>query len=322
MSEKRVVHVAVGVVRNEKGELLIAQRPDHLHQGGCWEFPGGKVESNESTEQALYRELKEELAIEVTQAEPLIVIPFEYSEYHVVLNVWQVMQFTGDPLGQEGQPIAWVSEAQLGEFTFPEANRAIITAIRLPSCYMITGKPVDEPELFLQKLESALVRGIKLVQLRAKGLDDEGFLLLAKRALSLCHQFGAKLLLNGEPSLLEALPEADGIQLSSRHSAAFDNRPIVLDKLLGVSCHTLEQLDHAVRIKADFALLSPVQATTTHPGDQPLGWQQFSSLVADVPIPVYALGGMDASMENKARQQGGQGIAAISALWNFTPLDS
>ena len=143
MSEKRVVHVAVGVVRNEKGELLIAQRPDHLHQGGCWEFPGGKVESNESTEQALYRELKEELAIEVTQAEPLIVIPFEYSEYHVVLNVWQVMQFTGDPLGQEGQPIAWVSEAQLGEFTFPEANRAIITAIRLPSCYMITGKPVD-----------------------------------------------------------------------------------------------------------------------------------------------------------------------------------
>ena len=317
MSEKRIIHVAVGVIRNEKRELLIAQRPDHLHQGGCWEFPGGKVESNESTEQALYRELKEELAIEITQAEPLIVTPFEYPECRVVLNVWQVTQFNGDPLGQEGQPIAWVSEAQLGEFTFPEANRAIITAIRLPSRYMITGKPADEPERFLKKLERALVRGIKLVQLRAKELDDDAFLLLAKRALSLCHQYGAKLLLNGDSSLLEILPEADGIQLSSHHSAALDNRPIALDKLLGVSCHTQEQLDHAVHINADFALLSPVQATATHPDDKPLGWSQFSSLVSGVPIPVYALGGMDASLESKARQQGGQGIAAISALWNL-----
>ncbi|VAW84262.1 Mutator MutT protein (7,8-dihydro-8-oxoguanine-triphosphatase) / Thiazole tautomerase TenI-like domain [hydrothermal vent metagenome] len=316
MGKKSVIQVAVGVIRNDQGELLITQRHGHQHQGGCWEFPGGKIELNELVEQALQRELREELAIEVVQAEPLIMIPFEYPEYHVVLNVWQVMQFSGDPAGQEGQPVAWVSEAQLVEFTFPEANRAIISAIQLPSRYMITGKPADEPERFLQKLESALVQGIKLVQLRAKGLDDDAFLQLAKRALSLCHQYGAKLLLNGDPSLLEVLPEADGIQLSSHHSTAFDNRPIALDKLLGVSCHTREQLDQAVRINADFALLSPVQATATHPDDKPLGWSRFSSLVADVPIPVYALGGMDASLENKARQHGGQGIAAISALWN------
>ncbi len=320
MEEKSCIQVAVGVIRNDQGELLITQRHSHQHQGGCWEFPGGKVELNEQIEQALHRELEEELAIEVKQAEPLIVIPFEYPEYHVVLNVWQVTQFSGDPVGQEGQPIAWVNETQLDGFSFPEANRAIITAIQLPSRYMITGKPADEPERFLQKLESALVWGIKLVQLRAKGLDNDAFLLLAKRAIPLCHQYGAKLLLNGSPSLLEVLPEADGVQLSSHHSAAFDNRPIALGKLLGVSCHTQEQLDHAVKIKADFALLSPVQATATHPDAKPLGWPRFSSLVADVPIPVYALGGMDASLENKARQQGGQGIAAISALWNS--LDS
>ncbi len=322
MGKKSTIQVAVAVIRNNRGELLISQRHAHQHQGGCWEFPGGKVELNESIERALQRELKEELAIEVTQAEPLIVIPFEYPEHRVVLNVWQVTQFSGDPAGQEGQPIAWVSEAQLAEFTFPEANRAIITAIQLPSRYMITGQPADNPERFLQKLEEALVREVKLVQLRAKGLDNDAFLQLAERSLPLCHQYGAKLVLNGAPTLLEVLPEADGIQLSSHYSAAFDHRPIALDKLLGVSCHTREQLDHAVRINADFALLSPVQATATHPDDKPLGWSRFSSLVAEVAIPVYALGGMDVSLENKARQQGGQGIAAISALWNSAALDS
>ncbi len=313
---KKCIHVAVGVINNDKGEILIAQRLAHQHQGGCWEFPGGKVEVNESVEQALDRELHEELSIAVRHATPLITIPFEYPAYHVILDVWQVTAYSGVLCGREGQPVAWVSVDQLDEFSFPEANRAIIRAIQLPSRYLITGSPADNPELFMQRLEKALQRGTALIQLRAKTLSGPAFLSLAERALARCHHYGAKLLLNGDPSLMAALPEADGIQLSSQCSGGLSERPIAVDKLLGVSCHTRAQLQHAEKIDADFALLSPVLKTATHPSAEPLGWQQFAALVAQVPLPVYALGGMDVSLEDKARQQGGQGIAAISALWN------
>ncbi len=312
---EKCIHVAVGVIGNDNGEILIAQRLAHQPQGGCWEFPGGKVELNESAKQALYRELHEELSIEVKQAAPLITIPFEYSAYSVILDVWRVTRYAGVPYGREGQSVAWVSIDQLDEFSFPEANRAIISAIRLPSRYLITGSPADNPELFMRRLEKALQRGTTLVQLRAKTLSDEAFLSLAERVISRCHHHGAKVLLNGDPTLMVALPEADGIQLSSHRSRRFSERPIATNKLLGVSCHTREQLQQAVKIDADFALLSPVLKTATHPDVEPLGWHPFAAWVAEVPLPVYALGGMDVSLEDKTRQCGGQGIAAISALW-------
>jgi len=315
MGDKKTLHVAVAVIRNREGEILITQRPDHLHKGGYWEFPGGKLEMGESAEQALHRELFEELGIEVLQAQPLITVPYAYPEHHVRLNVWQVMEFEGEARGCEGQPLAWVSSDQLGEYRFPEANSPIIRAIQLPGLYMITGKPADQPELFLTKLEKALQRGIRLVQLRAKDLNEEALLALVRQALGLTRQYGAKLLLNGSPALLERVPELDGIQISSDRLAEFKARPIALQKLLGISCHSPEQLRHAERIGADFALLSPVQATTSHPGDDPLGWDCFSQWVAETSIPVYALGGMDVVWEDEARQRGGQGIAAISALW-------
>ena len=309
------VHVVAAAIFDDQGRVLISQRPAHVHQGGLWEFPGGKLEEGESAEQALHRELSEELGIEVRHAQPLITVPYSYPEHHVRLDVWQVTEFEGDARGCEGQPLAWVSSDQLDEYRFPEANSLIIHAIQLPALYMITGKPADQPELFLTKLEKALQRGIRLVQLRAKGLHEEALLVLARQAVSLTRQYGAKLLLNGSPALLEKLPELDGIQLSSDRLTEFKARPIALQKLLGVSCHSPEQLRHAELIGADFALLSPVQATKSHPGDEPLGWDCFSQWVAETSIPVYALGGMDVLLEGEARQRGGQGIAAISALW-------
>lgn len=316
MEELATLHVAVAVIRDQSGKVLIAKRPDHLHQGGCWEFPGGKVEAAEEVEQALHRELSEELGINVIEAQPLIVVPFTYPEHRVVLDVWEVTAFSGEPSGCEGQPVKWVSNAELDLYTFPEANYPIIRAAQLPGLYMITGKPADQPELFLQKLEAALQRGIRLVQLRAKMLTDDALRLLAEQAIALCHRYEAKLLLNGSPELLRALPQADGLQLSSDKGAAYQARPIDHEKLLGVSCHSPQQLRQAELIGADFALLSPVQATATHPDDEPLGWQRFTECVAESTIPVYALGGMDASLQDKARLCGGQGVAAISALWD------
>ncbi|WP_444930050.1 8-oxo-dGTP diphosphatase MutT [Microbulbifer sp. SSSA002] len=126
----KVVHVAVGVVIREDGKILIARRPDHLHMGGRWEFPGGKVEQGESVQDALYRELLEEVAIELQELRPLVEIRHDYPEKTVLLDTWQVTQFAGEALGREQQEIKWVSVDELDKFHFPDANQAIIAAVK------------------------------------------------------------------------------------------------------------------------------------------------------------------------------------------------
>ena len=126
------VHVAVAVIvdQNDSNKILIAKRPDHVHKGGLWEFPGGKVEQGEHVFEALARELEEELAIFVLQAEPLINIQHDYPEKSVLLDVWKVTEFSGDAKGNEGQAIEWVSVSQLNEYSFPEANNLIISELQ------------------------------------------------------------------------------------------------------------------------------------------------------------------------------------------------
>lgn len=127
---KKRVHVAVGVISDGADRILIARRADHLHQGGLWEFPGGKVEPSETVEEALHRELLEELAIEVTAQQPLLTIAHDYTDKSVLLDVWWVSEFLGEPQAREGQPLRWVSVALLHEFNFPAANQPIIAAVR------------------------------------------------------------------------------------------------------------------------------------------------------------------------------------------------
>ena len=120
------VQVAVGGILNANQQVLIARRPINSHQGGLWEFPGGKVEAGESLEEALFRELKEELAIDVCKCSPLVTLEHDYGDKQVVLSVCIVQAFTGDAIGAEGQDLRWVDLGQLGEYEFPAANKAIV----------------------------------------------------------------------------------------------------------------------------------------------------------------------------------------------------
>lgn len=122
------VKVAVGVVLRGE-ETFVARRLAHQHQGGKWEFPGGKVEANETTEQALVRELEEEIGIQVQSSAPLMVIEHQYPDKHVMLDVHTVNDFTGDPRGLEGQYGQWVTLSKLPEMDFPEANKEIIARL-------------------------------------------------------------------------------------------------------------------------------------------------------------------------------------------------
>jgi len=124
--------VAVGVIRNDKGELLISQRRADLPSGGLWEFAGGKFEGNETARQALRRELNEELGIDVITARPLICLKHHYPDVAVKLFVFVVEKFSGEVASTLGQVCHWVSPAKLDDFPFLAANKAIIRAAQLP----------------------------------------------------------------------------------------------------------------------------------------------------------------------------------------------
>lgn len=126
MKKNPIVHVAVGVLVNDNHEVLIALRPAQSHQGGLWEFPGGKVEEGESVEHALNREFEEELGISVQACTELTQIRHEYGDKSVMLDVWRIEQFSGTPHGREGQAIEWRALSKLRTVDFPKANERII----------------------------------------------------------------------------------------------------------------------------------------------------------------------------------------------------
>ncbi|NRA53688.1 MAG: 8-oxo-dGTP diphosphatase MutT [Gammaproteobacteria bacterium] len=123
------IWVAAGVIENHQGEILIAKRLAHLHQGGKWEFPGGKVEANESALEALTRELSEEVGLVVTGAKPMVKLEHDYGDKMVILDVWHVTSFSGVATGLEGQIVQWVTKTDLVNFEFPAANKPIVAAI-------------------------------------------------------------------------------------------------------------------------------------------------------------------------------------------------
>ncbi|MDP3814082.1 Nudix family hydrolase [Pseudomonas sp.] len=308
------IHVMAAVIRGADGRILIAKRSDDQHQGGLWEFPGGKLEAGEAPTVALARELEEELGIRPTAARPLIQVRHAYPDKQVLLDVWEVSAFSGEPHGAEGQPLAWASPRQLHEYEFPAANRPIIAAARLPEHYLITPEGLEGPEL-LRGIKAALARGVRLLQLRAPAMFDAQYRDLAVDIQGLCAG-KAQLMLKGPLEWLGDFPAA-GWHLTAaqlRKYAAM-GRPLPAERWLAASCHSAEELALATQMGVDFITLSPVQATQTHPEAQPLGWAQVSELLQGFNSPAYLLGGVGPADLEQAWQAGAQGVAGIRAFW-------
>ena len=127
---KKQVEVAVGVITSiddqNNTQYFLTKRLKHVHQGGKWEFPGGKVEVDETVAQALFRELKEEVDIEILSCQPLMEIKHDYGDKSVCLHVFVVDNFIGEPQSQEELVQGWFSLSELKQLDFPEANQAII----------------------------------------------------------------------------------------------------------------------------------------------------------------------------------------------------
>ena len=310
------IHVAAAAIINDRGQVLVSQRKQDTHLGGYWEFPGGKVEPGETLQAALSRELKEELDIVPLSSRPMIRTRHHYPDKSVLLDVWRVESYSGKAVGVEGQAIAWRYTDELDPQDFPAADEPIINALFLPDRYLITGD-FSSANDFERRLSATLQRGIELVQLRltqewATNQTRAAVHAIVDRSSSLCQRHGAHLLLN-LPEQFSSLT-SEGIHLNSRQLQKTKRRPP--HALVSASCHNSAQLAQAQAIDADFAVLSPVQLTRSHPDAVPLGWQMFKDLVDDCDIPVYALGGMKLDDMQAAWYSGAQGIAAISAFWD------
>ena len=309
-----VLQVAVGVIKNQQGEVLISKRADDVHQGGLWEFPGGKVEQSENSKQALARELREELGITVLTATRLIQVRHRYRELSVCLDVYIVVSFKGDVHGMEGQPTKWVAISDLNNYAFPVANLAIIEALTLPPYYPIIDASIGDEQAMLAHLNSLIACGYTLIQLRAKSFSKAEYKSLADKAIKTCREKGVRLFVNA--SINDALEMgAEGVHLSAAEMVAAKAMPSLPNGLvIAASCHNQKDLQAAGELGALFAVLSPVCKTKTHIDAEPLGWEQFECLADQAWLPVFALGGLGPKDINQAQLKGACGVAGIRAF--------
>ncbi len=304
------LHIIIGLIFNKKNQILIARRPQHTHLGGYWEFPGGKVKSgkiktNETHNQALARELKEEVGIEVKASQFFMTIPHHYSDRSVILHCYKVTDYQGEAFGCEDQQVRWCNMNELNCEDFPAANRSIINALRLPPFYVITETPS-----FLKRGQGEL--NYSFLQFRAPHLSQDNYRKAAEQFLVQLKP-EQTLLVNSDIEFAQAHSQV-GLHLNSRTLMHCEERPIPFSQWLAASCHNLEELKHAEKIQVDFVTLSPVCLTATHPDAEALGWQKFHELIQQTSLPVYALGGVNKKDLAQAQQLGAVGISGISAF--------
>ena len=322
-SARRWIHVVAGVIVDLRGRVLLARRGEGSDLPGLWEFPGGKREPGETPEDALVRELREELGIEAEVGPVLIEVPQEYPGKRLRLEVRRVPRWKGTPRGREGQALTWVAPEQLSRYSMPSADLPVSGALRQPDRYLGTPEPGPELEAWWSGLDAALADGISRVQVRAPGLAQaahDGWRALASEAVSRCRAAGAQVLLNRDIALASEL--GVGVHLGSEQLAAQVERPLPAALPVGASCHTLAELEAAQALGCDFAVLGPLHPTASHPGAPALGWEGFARLRERVGLPIYAIGGLGPEDVEQARRQGAQGIAAIRALWPTVGADT
>ena len=125
----KVIDISIAIVKNRQNNFLISHRSDESHQGGKWEFPGGKVENQETPEAAMSRELFEEVGLTATQYHLFEKLFFDYGDKQLNLYFYLIEDFIGQACGKEGQPLQWVSKQQLANYEFPDANLSIIAKL-------------------------------------------------------------------------------------------------------------------------------------------------------------------------------------------------
>jgi 8-oxo-dGTP diphosphatase len=329
LSAINITHAAVGVIQHPNGLVLLAERPLGKAWAGYWEFPGGKIEENETPERALKRELQEELGITVTSYYPWLTRSFDYPakydaagkleapEKTVKLHFFIVTAWIGEPSGLENQAISWQYPEKVAVSPMLPANAPILKALSLPTVYAITNLSELGEALFFKRLKAALESGLKMIQVREKQLSSGDLRLFVERVMHMSAPYEAKVFVNSNSHYSDVNSphnlKATGVHFTAQDLMQLQAKPEGM--LSGASCHNSQELARAEMLGLDYVMLSPVQATLSHADVNPLGWDKFTGLIAGYSLPVYALGGMQSTDLHVARSYGAHGIAMLRNLW-------
>ena len=306
------VDVAVAVLVRSDGAVLLAQRPVSKVYPGYWEFPGGKIEPGEPLVDALRREIREELGIEIERAYPWITRIFVYPHAKVRLHFYRVNAWRGEPRALEHQALAWQPPDAVKLDPLLPANGPVLRSLILPPEYAITRAGELGIGPFLSRLEARLRGGLKLIQVREKTLGHQAAEEFARHVTALARAHGAKVLVNADAALAREVG-ADGVHLTAEQLRSASARPDF--PWCGASCHSIEELRSAETLGVDFVVLGPVRATPSHPNAVPLGWERFREIAAGAAMPVYALGGIVPSDLEQGMSCGAHGIAMVRGSW-------
>lgn len=317
----KIINVAVAILQ-KNDQVLLASRPQGKGWAGWWEFPGGKIEANETPEHALSRELQEELGVTPTHSQQWLTRRFDYPKTYdsdaktVVLHFYFVTQWQGEVSSKEGQQLSWQNPKNITVSPVLPANAPIMKALALPPIYAISNVADMGEAAWLSALATQLENGLKLIQLREKQLDYLAFMRLTGQVLKMVKPFAAKVLINGDMDLAIKVG-ANGVHLPSAALMALTEKPTGLpqDFLVAASCHNAHELAQVEKLGLDFAVLSPVKTTPSHANQTPLGWQKFHKMIEPYSLPIYALGGMSASDLPDALCCGARGIAMQRKVW-------
>jgi 8-oxo-dGTP diphosphatase len=306
-----ITEVVVAIFLKPDGTFLLSSRPHGKPYPGYWEFPGGKIEAGETVLQAMIRELVEELNVTITAATPWFSFVMHYTHASVRLHCWRVSAWQGEMRGMEGQNFEWQQLNRLNVGPTLPGCVPIFRALALPGEYAITDASEAGEAIYLARLERALERGLRLVQVREKQMSPDALQRFARAVVAMSHAYGAKVLVNGDAGLAMRVG-ADGVHLTSVQLGQCNVRPDF--PLVSASTHHRDEIEHAATLNLDFVVLGAVKPTRTHPAQAPMGWQRFGDLVAAAPLPVYALGGLTGQDLEIAIKQGAQGVAMQRGL--------
>jgi len=306
------VKVSVAILINDNHQVLLGQRPPQKSWEGWWEFPGGKIEKGETSSDALYREVYEEIGVKITQFKKWVTRKYSYDGNDITLHFFKVQKWEGEVTSKENQKLVWAYLKNPNVSPILPANLFVQKAFDLPKYYAITNLSETSKKVFFNQLQNKISNGLKMIQVREKNISFDKFKIFSNEVIKICKPKGVKVIINSDVNLAYEI-NADGVHLTSKDLISIKKIPKNL--IVSASCHTQEEIDIAEKLNINFLVLSAIKKTLSHPDIKPIGWDEFENIANRVNTPIYALGGLGVNDYSIALENGAIGIASQRSIW-------